>query len=132
MKLQSPILKGFGELSCAVWKFTGQQYFLINILEAIVLLILFDRLQLRPSLSRATNWLAAGAFTVYLVHQNTLVRPLYAQWVKDIDSSLPFGLNFLGVALMLCSVYLACTLLDQLRVAAWQSGEKLWGKYHKK
>ena len=106
--------------------------FLINILEAIVLLILFDRLQLRPILSRPINWLAAGAFTVYLVHQNTLVRPLYAQWVKDIDTSLPFGLNFLGVALMLCAVYLACTLLDQLRVAAWQSGEKLWGKYRKK
>ena len=33
---------------------------------------------------------------------------------------------------MLCAVYLACTLLDQLRVVAWQSGEKLWGKYRKK
>lgn len=106
--------------------------FPINVLEGVILLILFDRLQLRPSLSRPINWLAAGAFTVYLVHQNTLVRPFYFQAVKDIHSALPFGLNFLGVALMLCAVYLACTLLDQLRVAAWQSGEKLWGKYRKK
>ena len=123
-------------LPLSVYNFANTYIFFysfpINVLEAIVLLILFDRLQLRPSLSRPINWLAAGAFTVYLVHQNTLVRPLYAQWVKDIDTSLPFGLNFLGVALMLCAVYLACTLLDQLRVAVWQSGEKLWGKYRKK
>ena len=30
MKPRSPILKGFGELSYAVWKFTGQQYKIMN------------------------------------------------------------------------------------------------------
>ena len=33
-KARSPILKGFGKLSCAVWKFTGQQYKTINRLIA--------------------------------------------------------------------------------------------------
>ena len=32
-KPRSPILKGFGKLSCAVWKFTGQQYLSINIFQ---------------------------------------------------------------------------------------------------
>ena len=29
-KARSPILKGFGKLSCAVGKFTGQQYFVLG------------------------------------------------------------------------------------------------------
>ena len=34
-KPRSPILKGFGELSCAVWKFTGQQYLVLFKIELL-------------------------------------------------------------------------------------------------
>lgn len=86
------------------------------ILAAFGVLIFFSRIKIQ---SRIINWLGASAFTVFIIYVNPLIFPYYsltAQWFYQSFSPLMWSLMLI---LFSMGIYLGCTLLDQIRILAW-------------
>jgi Uncharacterized protein conserved in bacteria len=80
----------------------------------------FTRMSFR---SRAVNWLATGAFAIYVIHMNYLVAPYYRDAMVRLYES--FGIWFFLILLpVVLSVGLACILADKVRIPVWGW---LWG-----
>lgn len=91
------------------------------IIGATLLLLFFSRLNFT---SRIINWLAAGSLSVYVFHQNMLVRPIFKETVQHLHSEYGAA-AFAGLTLLfLIGVYLAAVLIDQLRAWTWRAVEK--------
>ena len=82
------------------------------VIASVFLLLYFSRLQFQ---SRTVNWLAAGSFNVYLVHQNLFLRDHYKEMVRSIDSSFIFPSSVAVMFAFICGVFLASVILDQPR-----------------
>jgi len=88
----------------------------LAILASIFAVLSFLHLKFHCSF---VNWLAASCFAVYLIHYSPFVYPYFMKLVGYIFSGycgLAFCLLFL---LFLMGVYLACTLVDQIRIISW-------------
>ncbi len=85
------------------------------VVASLFFFLAFTRMDFR---SKAVNWLAAGAFAIYVIHMNYLVAPHYrAAMVRLYDA---FGIWFF--LLMLPAVLLvgmACILVDKVRIPVW-------------
>ncbi len=95
--------------------FTEYSSYLV-ILAAFGVLIFFSRIKFQ---SRIINWLGASAFSVFIIHVNPLISPYYSlttQWIYKSFSPLLWSLMLI---LFSMGVYLGCTLLDQIRILAW-------------
>lgn len=86
------------------------------IISAIAAVIFFSR---KSFYSRMINWLAASAFSVYIIHFHPFVFPYYGKFLQDFLGVFPSELMAGGYVLYICCVYLLCTLIDQFRVLAW-------------
>ena len=90
------------------------------IIASLFFFLAFTRMDFR---SKAVNWLATGAFAIYVIHMNYLVAPFYrATMVRLYESSgIWFFLLLLPAVL---SVGLVCILADKVRIPVW---DWLWG-----
>ncbi len=68
----------------------------------------------KPFVSRAVNRLAGCMFTVYLIHDHKLIRPLLWQSLFRCPSYQDSPFLFLHAMIAVLSVFLACTLLGLL------------------
>jgi len=88
------------------------------ILMALSLLLYFSRLSFR---SKVVNWFAASSFSVFLLHAapNSMEKFFKAAVHYLFDNTT--GLACVGsIALFVPTVYVAITLIDQLRTVCWE------------
>lgn len=88
------------------------------ILTSILMLLTFKKMKCQSSL---VNWLAASCFAVYLIHFNPFVYPYLMHFMSGIYSQYDGVIYAMLLFAVLSSVYLICTLFDQVRVLAWNS-----------
>lgn len=84
----------------------------VVVLASVFILLYFNRLNFQNSI---VNWLAAGSFNVYLVHQNIFLRNHYKDMVRHIDSNFQLPLVVVVMLGFLCAVFLASVIMDQPR-----------------
>lgn len=82
------------------------------VLAAVFLLLYFSKLQFQ---NRIVNWLAAGSFNVYLVHQNLFLRDHYREMIRNIDNEVIFPASVAVIFAFICTVFLGSVILDQPR-----------------
>lgn len=103
-------------LAHAMGKITGYVNPL-TIAASLFLLLAFSKLRLQ---SKAVNWLAASAFAVFLLHGHRLIfGPVYAPVCQALHEAWGAA-YFLLVIPILAGVYVACVLVDQLRIFVWK------------
>ena len=98
------------------------------ILATILLLLCFKKLRFQ---SKTINWLAASCFSVYLIHFNPFVYPYLMSAIRNVYSQydgIAYGIMFL---LLLLATYIACTVIDQVRIFTW-NGLNFLKDYNKK
>ena len=89
------------------------------IVQACALLLCFSKLSFTW---QPVNWLAASAFSVYLVHINpNILRPYFKKAVQTIYDGYD-GFHFLYLmGCFLVGVFLLCVVYDQLRLLLWRA-----------
>ena len=90
----------------------------LAIIASLYFLLFFSKLNLE---NKVINWFAISAFSIYLVHENSLVSPHFHHFFNTLKSStsLPtYYLSMLGISLALG---LGAILIDKLRILAWNS-----------
>lgn len=88
------------------------------ILAALSLLLFFSKLKIGHV--RWINWLAASSFSVYLLHEEYLMRPHYeaiAEYISQHYAGIVWFAALTGVVL---GLYFATTLIDQVRQQFWR------------
>lgn len=87
------------------------------ILASILLLLSFSKLKFH---SHIVNWLAASCFAVYLIHFSPFVYGHFMQLIHYIYAQYDGILYALLLLMVLLSVYVVCTLYDQIRILVWK------------
>ena len=87
------------------------------IISSLGLLSTFARMRFR---SRVVNSLAAACFAVYIIHFDPLVFDYFAQAVRWIYQSASGLLAVAGIGAFLVAVFLACWLIDRVRLCVSQ------------
>lgn len=87
------------------------------ILAALYLFLAFSKIKFE---SKAVNWLAGGAFAIYIIHYHPLVFDHYVALCQQIYQSLSGVSCLLAICAALVVVGLACILLDKVRMAIWK------------
>ena len=88
------------------------------IVASLSLLLFFNRLQFT---SKAINWLAASAFSIYLFHSNSnIFLPYFIYTIKNIYNSFNGVYCLFGLLLFLMIVSLAAIMIDKIRIAIWK------------
>lgn len=87
------------------------------ILACVLLLLSFKKLKFH---SKMVNWLAASCFSVYLIHYSPYVFPIFISVIKEVYSQYSGIIYCVMLLLFMFSTYLCCTIIDQLRIFAWQ------------
>lgn len=87
------------------------------IIAALSLLLFFSKLRIGHV--RWINWLAASSFSVYLLHEEYLMRPRYEAIAEYISQHYVGGVWFAVLVGFVLGLYLATTLIDQLRQQLW-------------
>jgi len=70
--------------------------------------------------NKVINWIAASAFSVYLIHLHPVVEPWFRAAILDLAyrfSTFPFTCIVVPLSIVLL---LVCTLSDKLRVGSWK------------
>lgn len=89
----------------------------LAIVAAIYFLLFFSKLRFQ---NRFINWLAASAFAIYLIHENSLVSPLFHGVFQHMYNAVPLAAYYLLMIIILIVVELACILIDKLRLWVWK------------
>lgn len=87
----------------------------IVVLQAASLILIFGRYQFQ---SRAINWIAASAFSVYIFHQNGQLIGIFFDNVREIAEQprwLVLPLEFM----FLCCVFMLSIFVDKARIFVW-------------
>lgn len=87
------------------------------VLAALYLFLAFTKTKFE---SKTVNWLASGAFAIYIIHYHPLVFDHYValcQWIYRSLSGIPY---LLAICAALVTVGIACILLDKVRMAIWR------------
>ena len=87
------------------------------IAAAVSLLLAFSK---KAFHSKVVNYLASGVFSVYLIHEHSVVRPYFKSFMRGLYAHLsPY--EYTVVVFLLALVFvLLCPLLDSLRRSAWK------------
>ncbi len=86
------------------------------ILMAIALLCLLSKTNFNPAFSPVISFFATSAFSVYLIHENPLIRTSLMSKIHGLIgnfSFVPFTLSIIGCAL---AIFLVCILIDKIRI----------------
>ena len=89
----------------------------LAIAASLFFLLFFSKLHFQ---SKAINWLAISAFSIYLIHEDSLVSPHFHQLFDGIKSSVSLWSYYpimFGLAIIIC---LFCILIDKLRIFVWK------------
>lgn len=90
-------------------------------LEALCLLCFFVRLRFR---SRFVNWVAASSFSVYLIQDTPFVEThFFRPAIRNIYANMSNLSCFACIVVFVVATFVACILLDQLRIVCWR---KIW------
>lgn len=118
-----PIFGQGGKFSnVAEFLYDQQWYYLFGYLSpnvvvaSLSLFLFFSKLEIK---SRLINWSAASSFAAYLTHANTNFSSLYAATVVYFYATYSLPVAILYTGLMILGIYLASTLIDQIRIVAW-------------
>lgn len=85
------------------------------IVSALIVVLLFTNLKIR---SKFINWISISSFSVYIVHCNTFVYPYYGKTIKLI-AEYSDDYTFLSVFAFIILVFVACILIDKIRIYIW-------------
>lgn len=89
-----------------------------TIVESACLILYFSKLQLQ---NKFINWLGASCFAVYLLHCHPLVfEPVFQTAVVRLYESFSLGAYYPLMFVGLVAVYLACIVIDQLRIWSYK------------
>lgn len=86
------------------------------IISSVALLLFFSKLNIQ---SKLINWSAASSFSAYLTHANPNITPYYTTAVLYFYATYSLPVAILYTGLMILGIYLASTLIDQIRIVAW-------------
>ncbi len=93
-----------------------------TIAASICLFMAFCRLNFT---SRIVNWVAASAFSVYLLHCSPALFPTFLSTVNHLHRSLPLVEFSAAMAGLVAATFAVSVAADQLRRLAWHPIEKL-------
>lgn len=88
------------------------------IVASLSLLLFFSKIKLGHV--RWINWLAASSFSVYLLHEEYLTRGRYLALANCIGQHYAVLVAILLLVALVLGVYLAATLIDQVRQLLWR------------
>lgn len=88
------------------------------IVASLSLLLLFSKIKLGHV--RWINWLAASSFSVYLLHEEYLTRDRYGALANCVGQHYAVLVAILLLVALVLGVYLAATLIDQVRQLLWR------------
>ena len=88
------------------------------IVASLSLLLFFSKIKLGHV--RWINWLAASSFSVYLLHEEYLTRDRYGALANYIGQHYAVLVAILLLVALVLGVYLAATLIDQVRQLLWR------------
>lgn len=88
------------------------------IVASLSLLLFFSKIKLGHV--RWINWLAASSFSVYLLHEEYLTRDRYGALANYIGQHYAVLVAILLLVALVLGVYLAATLIDQVRQQLWR------------
>ena len=88
------------------------------IVASLSLLLFFSKIKLGHI--RWINWLAASSFSVYLLHEEYLTRDHYGALANYIGDHYAKPVSLLLLMALVLGVYLATTLIDQVRKQVWK------------
>ena len=88
------------------------------IVASLSLLLFFSKIKLGHI--RWINWLAASSFSVYLLHEEYLTRDRYGALANYIGDHYAKPVSLLLLMALVLGVYLATTLIDQVRKQVWK------------
>ena len=89
----------------------------VVILAAVSLLQFFSKWQFH---SKFINWMATGCFAVYIIHFNPFVFRYYREGVLWISGQYCHILFLIAMGLFLLLVFVACVLIDKVRIISWE------------
>lgn len=88
------------------------------IVASLSLLLFFSKIKL--GYVRWINWLAASSFSVYLLHEEYVTRDHYGALANYIGDHYAKPVSLLLLMALVLGVYLATTLIDQVRKQVWK------------
>ena len=94
----------------------------LTVLSATALLLTFVNTEI--PYSKAINWIAASAFSVYIIHINGFIFRHFQHAVWYMYSNYPVALRSVLIICFLVLVFMACVLLDKIRLFVWRKVEK--------
>lgn len=86
------------------------------VLMAIALLCLSSKIYCRPTFSCIILFFATSAFSVYLIHDNTLVREYLISKIHSFIGDFSFVLLTLSIIGCVVAIFLTCILMDKIRM----------------
>ena len=94
------------------------------IVASLSLLLFFSKIKLGHV--RWINWLAASSFSVYLLHEEYLTRGRYLALTDYVGQHYAVLVGILLLVAFVPGLYLATTLVDQVRLQLWQKLFSPW------
>lgn len=84
------------------------------VISAISLVVIFSRLKFNNTVNKIIAFFSAGAFSVYIIHEQILIRPVFAKCVSPLlDMRLIKLLPLLLVTVAI--VFIICVTIDFIR-----------------
>jgi surface polysaccharide O-acyltransferase-like enzyme len=87
---------------------------------AVLTLELFQRIRMNAVIGKVVMFFSTSAFSVYLIHDNRHIRSLCIEnrfsFLNELNSIVMIGV----VLLCALAIYLACTLLDKVRICLFK------------
>lgn len=94
------------------------------IISSVYFFLTFTKMNFQ---NKAINWMATSIFSIYIVHLNVLISPLYKQIMLNAYNTMN-GLLFLGYAfIVILLIGLGCILVDKFRIVVWNAFCKIPG-----
>lgn len=89
----------------------------LAIVAALYFLLFFSKLRFQ---NRFINWLAVSAFAIYLIHENSMVSPLFHGFFHRLYDVVPLAAYYLLMIIILIIMGFVCILIDKLRLWVWK------------
>lgn len=88
-----------------------------TIMASVCLVLAFSKIRLQK---RWINWVAASAFSVYLIHMHPSIFIYYKNFSRFIYEHYT-AISYLAIILLfIFAVFLVCIILDKVRIIVWK------------
>lgn len=86
------------------------------VIMAVVVLSLFSKINCPPSFAPIISFFATSAFSVYLIHDNELVRQYLISEIHNYVGDFNIVLLILSIICCVCAIFITCILIDKIRI----------------